>query len=49
MSVMGLHSLTNYVSPLLYCEIGVGSVIFELLQDIIDEHIEIYAPGEETF
>ena len=49
MSVMGLHSLTNYVSPLLHCEIGVGSVMFELLQDIIDEHIEIYAPGEESF
>jgi hypothetical protein len=40
--------LTNYVSPLLHCEIGVKNVIFELLRDIINEHIEIYAPGEES-
>ena len=40
--------LTNYVSPLLHCEIGVGNVIFELLRDFINEHIEIYAPGEES-
>ena len=40
--------LTNYVSPLLHCEIGIGNVIFELLRDIINEHIEIYAPGEES-
>jgi hypothetical protein len=32
--------LTNYVSPLLHCEIGVGNVIFELLRDIINEFIE---------
>jgi hypothetical protein len=36
------------VSPLLHCEIGIGNVIFELLRDIINEHIEIYAPGEES-
>jgi hypothetical protein len=36
------------VSPLLHCEIGVGNVIFELLRDIINEHIEIYAPGGES-
>ena len=36
------------MSPLLHCEIGVGNVIFELLRDIINEHIEIYAPGEES-
>jgi len=29
--------LTNYVSPLLHCEIGIRNVIFELLQDIINE------------
>ncbi len=39
--------LTNYVSPLLHCEITVGNVIFELLHDIINEYIERYAPGEE--
>jgi hypothetical protein len=36
------------VSPLLHCEIGIGNVFFELLRDIINEHIEIYAPGEES-
>jgi hypothetical protein len=36
------------VSPLLHCEIGIGNVIFELLRDIIYEHIEIYAPGEDS-
>ena len=41
-------SLTNYVSPLLHCEIGIGNVIFELLRDINNEHIEIYTPGEES-
>ncbi len=40
--------LTNYVSLLLHCEIGIGNVIFKLLQDIINEHIEIYAPGKES-
>ncbi len=40
--------LTNYVSPLLHCEIGIGNVIFKLLRDIINEHIQIYAPGEES-
>jgi hypothetical protein len=40
--------LTNYVSPLLHCKIGVGNVLFELLQGIINEHIEIHAPGEES-
>ena len=41
--------LTNYVTPLLHCEIGIGNVLLELLRDIINEHIEIYAPGEESF
>ena len=40
--------LTNYVSPLLHCEIGIRNVIFKLLWDIINEHTEIYAPGEES-
>ena len=34
--------------PLLHCEIGVRNVIFELLWDLINEHIEIYAPGKES-
>ena len=37
--------LTNYVSPLLHCEIGIGNVIFELLQDIINEHRNIRTGG----
>jgi hypothetical protein len=41
-------TLTNYVSPLLHCEIGIRNVIFKFLQDIINKHIEIYAPGEES-
>jgi hypothetical protein len=28
--------LTNYVSPLLHCEIGIGNNIFELFRDIIN-------------
>jgi hypothetical protein len=40
--------LTHFVSPLLHCEIGVGNVIFELLRDVINEYIEVYAPGEES-
>ncbi len=39
--------LTNYVSPLLHCEIGIGNILFELLRDVINEHIENYAPGEQ--
>ncbi len=39
--------LTNYVSPLLHCKIGIVNAIFELLRDIINEHVEIYVPGEE--
>ena len=40
--------LTNYVSLLLHCDTGIGNLIFELLRDIINEHIEIYTPGEES-
>ncbi len=39
--------LTNYVSPLLHCEIGIGNVLFELLRDVINEHIEHYLPREQ--
>jgi hypothetical protein len=39
--------LTNYVSPLLHCEIGIGNALFELLRDVINEHIEHYLPREQ--
>jgi hypothetical protein len=39
--------LTNYVSPLLHCEIGIGNILFKLLRDVINEHIENYVPGEQ--
>ncbi len=39
--------LTQYVSPLLHCEIGIGNNIFQLLREVINEYIEQYAPGEE--
>jgi hypothetical protein len=40
--------LTNYVTSLLHCEIGIGNNLFTMLWDIINEHIETYAPGEEA-
>ena len=41
--------LTNCVSSLLHCdEICIRNIIFELFRDVINEHIEIYAPGEES-
>ncbi len=40
--------LTNYVTPLLHWEIGIGNNLFTMLWDIINEHIETYAPGEEA-
>jgi hypothetical protein len=40
--------LTNYVSPLLHCEIGIGNDLFGMLHDITNEHIETYSPGEEA-
>jgi hypothetical protein len=39
--------LSNYMIPILHCEIGVGNQLLEKLRDITNEHIEIYAPGEE--
>jgi hypothetical protein len=39
--------LTNYVSPLLHCE-SLRNNIFDLFWDIVNEHIEIHAPGEES-
>jgi hypothetical protein len=40
--------LTQYVSPLLHCEIGIGNKIFQMLREVINEYIEQYAPGEES-
>ncbi len=40
--------LTNYFTPLLHCEIGIGNDLFTMLRDIINKHIETYAPGEEA-
>jgi hypothetical protein len=40
--------LTQYVSPLLHCEIGIGNDIFQLLREVINEFIEQYAPREES-
>jgi hypothetical protein len=36
------------MSPLLHCEVGIGNVLFELLRDLNNKHIEIYAPGEQS-
>ncbi len=46
--MVALYTSHQLRDPLLHCEIGVGNVIFELLCDIINEYIEIYAPGEES-
>ncbi len=40
--------LINYMSPLLYCEIGIGIMLLELFTEIINKHIEDYAPGEKS-
>jgi hypothetical protein len=42
------NPLTHYVSPLLHCEIGIGNVMFELLWEIVNDHIEKYLPGKES-
>jgi hypothetical protein len=39
---------SKYVTPLLHCEIGIGNDLFTMLRNIINEHIETYAPGEEA-
>jgi hypothetical protein len=46
--MVALYTTHQLCNLLLHCEIGVGNVIFELLGDIINEYIEIYAPGEEA-
>jgi hypothetical protein len=40
--------LSNYMIPLLHCEIGIGNQMLEKLRDIINKYIESYAPGEES-
>ncbi len=40
--------LAHYMAPLLHCEIGVGNLLLERLQAIINEHIARYSPGEEA-
>jgi hypothetical protein len=40
--------ISNYMTPLLHCEIGIGNQLLEKLRDIINEYIESYAPGEES-
>ena len=37
--------LTNYVTPLLHYEIGIGNVLLEWLRDIINEHRNIRTGG----
>jgi hypothetical protein len=34
--------LTQYVSPLLHCEIGIGNDLLKLLREVINEYIEQY-------
>jgi hypothetical protein len=40
--------LSNYMIPLLHCEIGTGNQLLDKLHDIINKYIELYAPGEEA-
>ena len=40
--------LTQYVSPLLHCELEFGNNIYQMLREVINEYIEHYAPGEES-
>ena len=40
--------LSNYMTPLLHCEIGIGNQLLEKLHDIINKYIESYPSGEES-
>ena len=40
--------ISNYMTPLLHCEIGIGNQMLDKLHDIINKYIESYAPGEES-
>jgi hypothetical protein len=39
--------ISNYMVPLLHCEIGIGNQLLDKLRDIINEHIKQYGPTEE--
>jgi hypothetical protein len=40
--------LSNYLTPLLHCLIGIGNQLIEKLRAIINEHIAEYSPGKEA-
>ena len=40
--------ISNCMTPLLHCEIGIGNQMLEKLHDIINKFIESYAPGKES-
>jgi hypothetical protein len=39
--------VSNYMVPLLHCEIVIGNQLLDKLRDIINEHTEQYGPTEE--
>jgi hypothetical protein len=39
--------LSNYMIPLLHCEIGIGNQLLDNLWAIINKHIACYSLGEE--
>ena len=40
--------LSNYMIPLLHCEIGIGNQLLDKLRAMINKHIACYSPGEEA-
>ena len=48
MAMVALHTSYQLRAPPPPLWIGVSNVIVELLQDLINDHTEIYAPGEES-
>jgi hypothetical protein len=39
--------ISNYMVPLLHCEIGIGNQLLDKLHDIMNKHIKQYGPTEE--
>jgi hypothetical protein len=39
--------ISNYMVPLLHCEIGIGNQLLDKLCDIINKHIKQYGPTKE--
>ena len=39
--------ISNYMLPLLHCEIGIGNQLLDKLRDIINKYIEQYGPTKE--